>query len=147
MRLNDDKGTNSQFMPRIAVDQTTGAVAASWFDARNDLGLGGCGDTDGRPNTDAQLWATALGPGGVPLGPNVQVSAGTSNAFDQRTFFDYGDYLGLAFEAGTFYPVWPDNSDSTSDNPNGALFRLDMYTAPVTVSLDGGAARSAAGSC
>jgi len=40
---------------------------------------------------------------------------------------------GVAFEAGSFYPVWPDNSNSTGDNPNGALFRLDLYTAKVTV--------------
>jgi hypothetical protein len=29
-RLNDDTGTNSQFLPRIAVDQVTGEVAVTW---------------------------------------------------------------------------------------------------------------------
>src|SRR5713101_3315769 len=39
-RLNDDHTANSQFNPAIAVDQSTGDVAASWYDCRNDLGLG-----------------------------------------------------------------------------------------------------------
>ena len=50
-RLNDDHGTNSQVNPAIAVDQASGDVAVSWYDARNDLGAGGPGDTDGGPTT------------------------------------------------------------------------------------------------
>jgi hypothetical protein len=56
-RLNDDHTANSQFMPAIAIDQTTGDVAVSWYDCRNDLGAGGPGDTDGIANDDAQIWA------------------------------------------------------------------------------------------
>ena len=37
-RVNDDTGTNSQFMSKIALDPTTGEVAVVWYDARNDLG-------------------------------------------------------------------------------------------------------------
>src|SRR5262249_20426288 len=33
LRVNDDTGTNSQFLPMIAVDQTTGNVAIAWYDA------------------------------------------------------------------------------------------------------------------
>src|SRR5437763_1560177 len=64
-RLNDDTGTNSQINPAIAVDQTTGNVAASWYDARRDHGAGGAGDTDGIPNDDVQLWATYTTNGGA----------------------------------------------------------------------------------
>src|SRR5512132_2315661 len=55
-RVNDDTTTNSQFMPKIAVDQATGNLAVVWYDARNDPGTGGEGDTDGIPNSDAQFW-------------------------------------------------------------------------------------------
>ena len=36
VRVNDDAGTNSQFLPFIALDQTTGYIAVSWYDCRND---------------------------------------------------------------------------------------------------------------
>jgi hypothetical protein len=35
---------------------------------------------------------------------------------------------------GVLYPVWSDNSNSTGDNPDGTLSKLDVYTAKVTLS-------------
>jgi hypothetical protein len=48
--------------------------------------------------------------------------------------FNFGDYTKLAFDSGTFYPAWSDNSNSTGDNPDGALSKLDLYTTAVTIS-------------
>ncbi len=132
IRVNDDATKRSQFLPRIAADQTTGAVAVAFHDARSDAGDGGPGDTDGRPNTDAQLWMAFLDVVALSFGPNLQVSAGTSNAERARNGIDYGDYTGADFVAGTFRPAWADNSNSTGDNPNGTLKRFDIYTAAVT---------------
>ncbi len=50
-----------------------------------------------------------------------------------RYNFDYGDYTGLAFQTGFFYPIWSDNSNSTGNNVNGANSALDLYTAAVLV--------------
>ena len=133
VRVNDDRGTNSQFLPRIALDQTTGFIAVSWHDSRNDLVTGGSGDTDGIPNDDAQLFATVSADGGLSFQPNVQVSEGTSNAADAMNGVEYGDYTGLSYLGGSFYPSWADNSNSTGDNPDGALSKFDVYTAKVTV--------------
>ena len=133
VRVNDDHTANSQFMPSIAVDQTTGNVALSWYDARNDLGTGGTGDTDGLPNTDVQIWATYSTDGGASFVPNFPVSAGTSNAVAAQTGFDYGDYTHAAFQSGAFYPAWSDNSNSAGGNPDGTLHQLDLYTAKVTI--------------
>jgi hypothetical protein len=133
VRLNDDHTVNSQFMPAIAVDQATGAVAVSWYDCRNDLGTGGPGDTDGIPNDDAQIWATHSTDGGVTFAPNFRVSAGTVNAPDAQSFFDYGDYTHAAFQSHLFYPAWSDNSDSTGQNPDGTLHQLDLFTAKVVI--------------
>jgi hypothetical protein len=133
VRVNDDATANSQFMPSIALDQTTGNVALSWYDARNDLGTGGPGDTDGVPNTDVQIWATYSTNGGVSFVPNFRVSAGTSNANDAAYGFDYGDYTHAAFVAGSFWPVWSDNSNSAGGNPDGTLHQLDLYAARVVV--------------
>ena len=46
---------------------------------------------------------------------------------------EYGDYTGLSYLGGSFYPSWADNSNSTGDNPDGALSKFDAYTAKVTV--------------
>lgn len=131
-RVNDDAGTNSQFNPHIELDPTTGAVGVSFYDARNDLGTGGSGDTDGVPNTDAQYFASASRDCGASF-PNVRVSAGTSNAPASENVVEYGDYNDMAFFGGVIRPAWADNSNSTRDNPDGTLSKLDVYTAAVAV--------------
>jgi hypothetical protein len=131
VRVNDDATTNSQFLPKIALDPTTGDLAVVWYDSRNDLGTGGPGDTDGIANDDAQFWAAFSTNGGVSFGPNMQLSAGTSNSHDSGNGIDYGDYTGLSFYGGTAHPAWSDNSNSTGTNPDGALHQLDIYTSAV----------------
>jgi hypothetical protein len=133
VKLNDDHTTNSQYNPAIALDQSSGDVAVSWYDTRNDLGSGGSGDTDGIPNDDFQIWATYTTNGGGTFAPNFRVSSGTSNAIDANSFFDVGDYTHAAFVAGSFWPAWSDNSNSTGDNPDGTLHQLDLYTARVSI--------------
>jgi hypothetical protein len=130
-RVNDDTGTNSQFMSKIALDPTTGHIAVVWYDARNDLGLGGAGDTNGVPNDDAQFWG-AFSSNGSTFTPNVQISAGTSNSHVSGNRIDYGDYSGLSYYGGVAHPAWSDNSNSTGNNPDGALSKLDIYSAAVT---------------
>jgi hypothetical protein len=133
-RVNDDNGTSTQFLPRIAIDQTTGNLALSWYDCRNDLGTGGEGDTDGVANTDAQYWmafATPNSGGGVSIGANIRVSAGTSSAEAANNRVGYGDYSALDFHAGIARPGWADNSNSVGGNPEGALEGFDFYTARV----------------
>src|SRR6266850_2393619 len=128
-RVIDDAIGNgkSQFLPRIAIDQTSGNIAVSFYDCRNSPG-----------NNTTELWATISTDGGVTFLPNVKVSAGVSSALVtaiSSTSFDYGDYCGLCFHGGTFYPCWADNSNSTGDNPAGAQNNFDLYTARVTVNV------------
>jgi len=130
-RVNDVT-TNAQFMPRIALDPTTGNLAIAWHDARNDAGTLAFGDTDGKPNTDAMFYLTFSLDGGQTFAPATQVSQGVSNAKAARNGVDYGDYTGLAFFGGVAMPAWADNSNSTADNPGGALRTFDIYTARVT---------------
>jgi hypothetical protein len=127
VRVNDDAAGNgkSQFLPRIALDQTTGYFAVSFYDSRNSS-----------LNNTAEYWATASLDGGVSFQPNVKVSAGMSsaNVIAVSTYkFDFGDYSGLAFYGGIFYPCWGDNSNSTGDNPEGTRTTLEAYTAAVIV--------------
>lgn len=127
VRVNDDPVGNgkSQFLPRIALDQTTGYIAVSFYDCRNSAS-----------NDTTEVWATVSTNGGVSFLPNVKVSAGVSSAVVPviaATKFDYGDYSALTFYGGVFYPCWADNSNSTSNNPDGATNYFDVYTARVTV--------------
>src|SRR2546427_687768 len=85
-------------------------------------------------SVDAEFFAAASTNGGLSFSRNVQVSEGTSNAADAHNGVDFGDYSGMAFTHGALYPAWADNSNSTVDNPDGTLTKLDVYTAKVTVS-------------
>ncbi len=131
VRVNDDATANSQFLPKISLDPTTGNLAVIWYDSRQDLGSGGPGDTNGLPNDDAQVWGAFSKDGGGTFTPNIQISAGTSNAPDSGNSIDFGDFSGLSFFGGTAHPAWSDNSNSTGNNPDGALHQLDIYTAAV----------------
>ena len=133
VRVNDDSGATSQFDPKIAIDQTTGNVAVAWYDCRNDTGGGKPGDTNGIPNDDAMIYAAVSTDGGATFGPNIRVAAAVSNSADAHWDLDFGDYEGLAFDSGSLYPVWADNSNSTKDNPDGRFHELDVSTARLTV--------------
>jgi len=133
VRVNDDSTTNSQFLPKISLDPTSGNLAVVWYDARNDLGTGGPGDTDGVANDDAQFWGAFSTDGGQSFSPNLQISAGTSNSHDSGNHIDYGDYSGLSFFGGIAHPAWSDNSNSTRNNPDGTLHQLDVFSAAVPV--------------
>jgi hypothetical protein len=118
LKVNDDATANSQFMPALAVDPVTGDVAVSWYDARNSA-------ADNR----VQEYAAVSTDRGASFRPNLAVGPGFSGgtSFDQFL----GDYNGVAFLNGAFYPAWSDNSNSTGDNPDGALSFPDIYTARV----------------
>ena len=121
---------NSQFMGRVATDPKTGFVAVAWYDARNDTG-----------NHDVQLFAAVSTDGGASFEDSVKVSSGTSDE-SQAVYAplspnkDYGDYIGLAYYDGKFFPAWTDNSGSSLNH----IF--EIYTAKVTIGQIGGTAGS-----
>ena len=125
---------NSEFFPRIAVDDSDsdpGTVAVSWLDARND------------PNDQAvEEFAAVSVDGGDDFSANEQIAAAPSDAVAIVDPNQFGDYMGLTFYGGSFYPIWADNSNSTGDNPNPnnptpalAQFKSssNIYTARVTL--------------
>lgn len=128
VQVNIDATTRSQFLPTLAVDPASGAVGVAWYDARNDPA-----------NTKVQLFAAFSTNGGVSFMPNVQVSAGATSAPASEpppsglTPLGLGDFIKAAFLKGNFYVVWADNSNSTHDNPDGTLSKLDLVEAPVSL--------------
>ena len=122
VRVNDDGGANSQFLPRISLDQSTGMIAVTWYDARN-----------APLNNMAQYFGAFSVDGGASFTPNVRLSLGMSDqarsvAALKKT--DYGDYTANAFVNVRLVEAWADNSNSTGDNPDGAT-EFDVYTAVV----------------
>jgi hypothetical protein len=123
LEINTDGTTTSHFDPRIALDQTSGKVAVSWYDCRNDPGN----------NIETQFYAAVSSDGGQTFStPNLQLEAGQSDISLTHPQYrlDYLDYTGLAFYGGYFYPAWADNSNTTGGNPNGTG-QMDIYVARV----------------
>jgi hypothetical protein len=144
-RINDDTSPNSHFLPKLAIDQSTGNIAIAWYDARNDYPGLLTGDTDTKWNDDVEVYITVSQDGGKSFLQNVQVSSNPSNASamqGENSAQDFGDYLGLAFEHGMIVPAWADNSAMLEGNPNALLssnsqmLRAGLNIALAMVSLE-----------
>ena len=133
VRVNDDATTNSQFLPYVALDPTTGTVAVGFHDCRNDNGVPGPGGTNMIPNDDAEYYGTFTTDGGATWAPNRRLSGGFSNAAAAANGIDFGDYVGLTAFAGKLYTLWADNANCDGTNPNGTLHQFDLYTNPLTL--------------
>jgi hypothetical protein len=115
----------SQFHPRIAVDQTSGKVAVSWYDCRADPA-----------NIKAQFYAAVSSDGGQTFSSNIPLESGQSDALQPPITDDwnsnYFDYTGLAYYGGYFYAAWADNSNSDGNNDNkDGTGEMDIYVAKV----------------
>jgi hypothetical protein len=127
VRVNDDASSGTtgatQYLPAIAVDQSTGFVAVSWYDTRNS-GSGTTRDTYASVSVDGgNTWIT-----------NARLSAALSNPLAAAVgTFNSGDLDLMTYANGVFYRSWSDNSNSTGDNPAGAGNAYDIYTARVAV--------------
>src|SRR5262249_15378609 len=119
-----------QFQPQIAVDQTTGTLVLSWFDARNDAAGGRVatyttysidGGNTFSPQTYAnvsQLVTDAATGATVNLGP-VPDNESPGNANTEGTF-GYGAHQGLAVYGGHVYLAWASNqAGGFSGGPDG----------------------------
>ena len=130
-RVNDDPlaAPNSQFFQRVAVDPITGNVAVGWLDSRDDV-IGGDEDDE----IGYYLTVGQPAGNGVEFAPNMRLNVGLSNArFSGNFGNDYGDYTGLDFYNNVVWANYPDNSNSTGDNPSGKLRAFDIYAARVRV--------------
>jgi hypothetical protein len=93
--LNDAATKNDQFMPALAVDETTGALGLIYY------------DTAGEERTKTNLWYQSSFNDGVTWSAPVRVTSAASDLHDYNSF-QYGDYNSLSGIAGTFFPSWTD---------------------------------------
>jgi|GEM_PF-561561 len=122
----------TQFQPQVAVDNATGAVVLSWYDARNDaanarvatyltasIDGGGSFSPQTFANT-AQTAIDAITGKTVVLGPIPDnQSAGNPNT---DATFGFGIHQGLAVYGGQIHAIW-------SSNLNGGFLNGGSYSA------------------
>ena len=99
--------SNSQFFDSVAVDQTDGDVAVSWYDGRNDIN-----------DRNVDYMVAVSGDGGQTFSSAVAADVGPSNATLTSDPNQFGDYEGLAFNGGLLYPIWSDNDLLLGGNPS-----------------------------
>jgi len=130
VRVNDDplNSDAAQFFQRVVVDQVTGNVGVGWLDSRDSQSNDNSADV-GYYATVGQSTGT-----GILFAPNMRLNVGPSNArFSGNFGNDFGDYTALDFYNNVLWAAYPDNSNSTGDNPSGKLRAYDIYTARVRV--------------
>jgi hypothetical protein len=118
-RLNSDPPGASQFMHRVAVDQTTGKVALSWYDTR--------GLSQNQVRFFA-TYATTVSP--LAFAPEFLTYPGESPSTGANMQWSLGDYTGLDFHRGDFYPAWANNAGSAGSPPTE---EADVFTQKVDV--------------
>ncbi len=110
VKVNDDTGSNSQFLPWLDVDPTTGVVGALWYDARNDIN-----------NTLVDVYGAFSYDGGATFSKNFLYSSSASAPSQYGG--NYLEYIGLAGYKGQFCGAW---SKSIAGSSN-----LDIITSCV----------------
>jgi hypothetical protein len=101
IQINDDGGTTSQFLPRLAVDQITGDVYAAWYDARNDEAN----------NQQVDIFTAVSVNGGTSWGLNEQLTTAQSDESMNNISANpnnYAEYIGLAAFGGADFVGWTD---------------------------------------
>jgi hypothetical protein len=100
-QINDDTTTTSQFLPRMAIDQSNGDVWTVWYDARNDVAN----------NQQVDIFSSKSVDGGLTWLANQQVTTAVSDestANAARDGNNYGEYFGLIAANGFAHVAWTD---------------------------------------
>jgi len=116
-QVNDDGTTTSQFLPRMAVDQTTGVVHVTWYDAR--------GDTTNNQQVHVFVATSATG---ATWSANQQLTTAASDestANAARDGNNYGEYFGLTADRCTAHAAWTDARAANFTNGTNE----DVFTA------------------
>ncbi len=110
VQVNDDHTSTSQFTPSAAVDQSTGYLAVTWYDARNDPN-----------NIRVQLYGTVSYDGGASFDSNVAIAAGQSDGLLANS-----ESVGTITSDG-YYTMTDTNQHWTPDWWGGGAFEVYAY--------------------
>jgi len=90
------------------------------------------------PNQEAIVYSTLSFDGGRSFQPNQQLNPANQNVVPPAvgvasgvagsdSLSGWGHYTALAAYGANFFPAWADNSDVTTNNPDGANTNFDIY--------------------
>jgi subtilisin-like proprotein convertase family protein len=147
-QVNDDnlldgfsEGNRPHMLPAIAVDQTTGTLVVSFFDARNDAARARVAyyittSINGGASFSPQTFAEASQPTidaitGQPIAYEPIPENQSSGNPNSDALFGFGVRTSIAAEAGNIYPIWSGNMNGSLDLPLLRFKELDIYTARV----------------
>ncbi len=138
VKINNQSSLNDQFNQWLAVDETSGGIAITYYDTVGD---------SARKKTD--VWYQSSSDGGATWSAALKVTSGTTD--ETITGADsgnqYGDYNGLSGYATTFFPSWTDRRSGAKEEIWSAKI-VDNFTPPEPAALLSPAgAQVAAGSC
>ena len=109
-KINDQASLNDQFFPRLAVDQTSGALMVVYYDTVADAG---------RKKTD--LWMQSSTDSGATWSGAMKVTTSeTDETASGYNTYQYGDYIGLTGHAGRFFACWTDRRSGSFEEIWGA---------------------------
>lgn len=103
VRVNDDAGSNAQWFPWIAIDES-GIVHVTWYDRRQN-------------GSDIDVYYAHSTDGGVTYEANIRVTAQSfPPVLPWDTSLDFiGDYNGIAAANGLAYPFYQDAREGNQD--------------------------------
>ena len=97
VKINDQQSMNDQFDPRLAVDETNGRLVVVYYDTVGD-------DT----RTSTNVFMQISEDNGMNWSDATQVTSAPTNEVTSDSWWQYGDYIGLATYAGTCIAAWTD---------------------------------------
>jgi len=115
--INNQRDTNDQFNPWLAVDPTSGTLGIMYYDTTGEE----------RPRTN--VWAQVSSDDGASWSAPYRVTAESSNENDDLPNGNqYGDYNGMSGYAGRFFPSW-------TDRRGGFGTKEAIWTAPLSLQI------------
>jgi len=104
-KINDQSFLNDQFFPRLVVDETEGKLIVVYY------------DTIGNPNrVNTDIWMQTSPDNGVTWSAALKMtSAESDEATATANPNQYGDYIGVTGNAGSFFACWTDSRNSIEE--------------------------------
>ncbi len=135
VKINNQAGLNDQFNQWMAVDESTGGIAITYYDTVND---------SGRKKTD--LWYQSSNDDGASWSAAQKVTGGTTDETisGADSGNQYGDYNSLSGNLSTFFPSWTDRRNNAREEIWTSKI-VDSFTVTPHMSTSGSAIQ--AGSC
>ena len=121
-KLFDQPSLNDQFYSHLIVDETDGKLVVIYYDTVND---------PGRIKSD--VWMQTSSDDGVTWSVPVQMTSAETDetAASADSGNQYGDYIGLTGNAGSFFACWTDRRSGAREEIWGVGFAITVLVTSI----------------